>query len=105
MSRVNAPFVPTPLQANLNLPAAPADVKPGPGQPRTLGGVAVWIVLIVGLLIVADLLVARAGHVWTATTIGLLACIFLGFLVTTRQPAGVAPPPKDDSTTEKPSQA
>jgi hypothetical protein len=103
VSRVNSPSVPAPLQANPTFAAASPDLKPAADKPRTLGGVAVWIVLVVGLLVVADLLVARTGHVWTAVTIGLLGCVFLAFLVV-RRPAETAALAKDDSATEKPKQ-
>jgi hypothetical protein len=101
MSRVNA-SVPAPLQANSTFSAS-ADVKPAADKQRELGGVAVWIVLVVGLLAVADLMVARAGHVWTAVLGGLLACVFLAFLVSKRP--GASALPKDESAaSEKPKQ-
>ena len=104
MSRVNSPMVPAPLQANPTFPAASPDVKPAADRQRNLGQSAVWIVLVVGLLVVADLLVARTGHPWTAVILGLLGCVFLAFLVTTRRPPEVAVPPKDDSASERPKQ-
>jgi hypothetical protein len=92
------------MQNNPTFPAAPPEVKAAAGKPRTLGGVAVWIVLVVGLLVVADILVARAGHVWTSVIVGLLVCVFLAFLVTTRVPHEVPAPAKDASASEKPKQ-
>jgi len=103
MSRVNSPFVPAPLQAAPTSPAVPAAVSPAADKPRDLGALAGWIVLVVGLLVVADLLIARTGHVWTAVLVGLLGCVFLAFLVSSKRSPEAASR-KDDSVSEKPKQ-
>jgi hypothetical protein len=100
VSRINAPFVsPAPTQANPGFTGASPDVKPAPDKPRELGKVVVWIVLLVGLLVVADLLVARVGPIWTAIIVGLLVCVYLAFLINTRRSSKV---PANDSASEKP---
>jgi hypothetical protein len=62
---------------------------------------AVWLVLVVGLVIVADFGFVRTGHGWTAVIVSLLACVFLAFVVANSRSAGAA----SAKGAEKPKQA
>jgi hypothetical protein len=78
--------------------AKPADITAA-DKPRDLNRLAVWIVLVVGILAIGDLLMVRTGHPLTAIFVGLLACVFLALAITNRRSA---PPPPTAPPGDKP---